>query len=64
MPEDGEYRVTAVKSERRRCPFCKQETTWNFYERKLWMGLKKESYWACSRCGRRLSDLPAQTATA
>lgn len=61
MPEGDEYRVDAVKSERRSCPSCKQETTWNLYERKMWLGLKKERYWACSRCGRRESELPAKS---
>ncbi len=49
--DNDEYSVSMISSETRQCPHCKQETTWHLYERKKLFGLRKERYWACSRCG-------------
>ncbi len=50
---NDQYTVSTISSETRQCPHCKQESTWNLYERKKWFGLRQERYWACSRCGKR-----------
>ncbi len=57
--DDGEYNATPIESETRECPHCRQETTWQLFERKKFFGLRKERYWACSRCGKR--EIPVKT---
>ena len=52
MPEEDEFEVSVKASERRECPHCRQETTWNLNVYKKWFGLRKEEYWACGRCGK------------
>ena len=51
--DNDEYSVSPISSETRQCAHCKQETTWNLYERTRWFGLRKSRYWACGRCGIR-----------
>jgi len=32
MPEEDEFEVSVKASERRECPHCRQETTWNLVD--------------------------------
>ncbi len=40
------------------CSACRQKTNIQLRERKSMMGLRRERYWACERCGNR-QDKPA-----
>ncbi len=35
------------------CVACHQPTNIRLHEKKSMMGLKREQYWACERCGKR-----------
>lgn len=40
------------------CTACRQRTNIILRERKTMMGLKKEQYWSCERCGNRQPRSP------
>ena len=40
------------------CGACRQKTTIILRERKSLMGLKRERYWSCERCGNRQDQPP------
>ncbi len=39
------------------CRSCKTDTTMRFRVKKSWFGLKKEEFWACTRCGNTQDNL-------
>lgn len=61
MAEDEDFEVSVIASERRECPPCRQETTWNLNVYKKWFGLRSVEYWACARCGKLESSSAPDT---
>ncbi len=39
-----------------RCESCKTESTMRFRVKSSWFGMKKEYFWACTRCGHVQDD--------
>ena len=56
MPDEDDIQVKVIASEQRECPPCRQQTTWNKFEYRRWLGLRKTQYWACARCGKQASE--------